>query len=236
LRTPIDTATNIGKAVMSPVKTAKAIACQYSEKWESGTRGKGEIIGEALLGIATGGATKAVAESGTVAKIIDKVADVSEAAGKAANMARRMAGGGNANSAAKIMDVSNPGSFTLRELGEGIASSPGATRAYGALQREGFDLNIVNRADNMAGETLNTGAVNINRFYNGSVGDALSTLVHESKHVDLFSNTGNLYGLRGMRKGEYAARAREFFFDNGRRPNASERGGIKDKIRKDGYK
>ena len=96
-------------------------------------------------------------------------------------------------------------------------------------------MNIVNRADGFAGETLNTGSININRFYNGSANAATSTLVHESKHVDLLMNTGNGYGLRGVRSGEYGARAREFLFNNGRRPTAVERESIMQTIINQGY-
>lgn len=99
----------------------------------------------------------------------------------------------------------------------------------------GFDIKIVNRADGLAGQTSLKGVVNINRHYNGSVQEALETLVHESKHVDLLRTTGDLNGLRGIRKGEYAARAREFFFREGRRPSQSERYGIIQEIIDLGY-
>lgn len=71
--------------------------------------------------------------------------------------------------------------------------------------------------------------------YNSTVDDALSTLVHESKHVDLWANTGNFYGLRGARAGEYSARSLEFFFQNGRRPTALERANIQREIVGLGY-
>ena len=99
----------------------------------------------------------------------------------------------------------------------------------------GYDIRIVNRADGIAGETSRKGFVTINRHYNGSVQEALETLVHESKHVDLLRNTGSLNGLRGTYKGEYAARAREFFFKHGRRPTAGERADIIQQIIDLGY-
>ncbi len=102
---PIDTAKNVGKAVMSPVQTAKAIANQYGDKWESGARGQGEIIGEVLLSVATGGATKAAAQSGTVAKLVDKVADVSEVAGKGVNLFRRSSGPGSPMEAGEFQRI-----------------------------------------------------------------------------------------------------------------------------------
>ncbi|WP_146405580.1 hypothetical protein [Allorhodopirellula heiligendammensis] len=137
--------------------------------------------------------------------------------------------------AGKIIDAGSPGSFTARELGEAISSNPQAARAYQKLQQMGFDIRIVNRADDLAGQTSLKGVVNINRRYNGSVQDALETLVHESKHVDLLRTTGDLNGLRGIRKGEYAARAREFFFREGRRPSQSERYSIIQEIIDLGY-
>ena len=94
--------------------------------------------------------------------------------------------------AAKIIDAGSPGSFTSRQLGEAISASPQASQAYQRLQQMGFDVRIVNRADGLAGETSLRGVVNINRRYNGSVQEALETLVHESKHVDLLRTTGDL--------------------------------------------
>ncbi len=68
---------------------------------------------------------------------------------------------------------------------------------------------------------------------NGTVNDAMATLVHESAHVDMLTRTGNLYGTRGV--GEYTARAREFLFTNGRRPMAIERNQMINDIRNLGY-
>jgi len=96
-------------------------------------------------------------------------------------------------------------------------------------------VNIVNRADGFAGETLNTGSININRFYNGSANAATSTLVHESNHVTLLMNTGNGYGLRDARSGQYAARCGKILFNNGRRPTAVERESIMQTIINQGY-
>jgi hypothetical protein len=99
----------------------------------------------------------------------------------------------------------------------------------------GYDLKIVNRADDLAGETTMKGVVNLNRRYNASVQEALETLVHESKHVDLLRNTNSLNGLRGTYKGEYSARAREFFFKHGRRPSQAERYDMIQEIKDLGY-
>ena len=143
------------------------------------------------------------------------------------------------NRAAKIIDDGLPGSFTARELGEAIVANPEAYRFYQKLQEMGFDLKIVNKADGNAGLTIadanNKLTVVINRYYNKNVDEALKTLAHESKHVDLYRTTGNVFGLRGVRKGECAARSREFFFEHGRRPTAAERADIIRKIISQGY-
>jgi hypothetical protein len=102
------------------------------------------------------------------------------------------------------------------------------------LQEQGIDVRLYSSADNLAGSAGN-GVVNINLANNATVEDALSTLIHEAKHIDLEANTGNLYGLRGTQSGEYSARALEFFYNTGRRPNAAERAAIQQQIQTLGY-
>jgi hypothetical protein len=49
----------------------------------------------------------------------------------------------------------------------------------------------------------------------------------------MFIKTGNLYGTRGI--GEYMARAREFLYLKGRRPNTAEREQLIKTIKHLGY-
>jgi YD repeat-containing protein len=140
-----------------------------------------------------------------------------------------------ADTAAKIVTDSGAGaSYTAADLGNAILNDPIASRAYRILQQQGVDVHLYRSADDFVG-TAGGGAVRINLEHNPTVNDALSTLVHEAKHIDLQANTGNLYGLRGTQSGEYAARALEFFYRHGRRPNASERAVIQQQIRNLGY-
>jgi len=170
------------------------------------------------------GTGKALVENTIKAVVKDVAKSLTEDAAKAVT-----------GSAAKITTVQGAqGSFTATEFANGIANNPIASRAYGTLQQQGVDLSLYRSADNLVGSAGN-GLVNINLEYNTTVNDALSTLIHEAKHIDLEANTGNLYGLRGIASGEYSARSLEFFFQNGRRPNALERQAIQQEISSLGY-
>ncbi|MCF6174222.1 MAG: RHS repeat-associated core domain-containing protein [Victivallaceae bacterium] len=68
---PINTAKGIGNAVMHPIDASKAILNDYGNKLET-SRGQASILGEVLIGVATGGALKAASKTGTVAKILEK--------------------------------------------------------------------------------------------------------------------------------------------------------------------
>jgi len=127
-------------------------------------------------------------------------------------------------------------------LGEAIAGDDFARLAYGRLQKGGFDLHLVERAPVILsdgriavtyGETLYEGDVEINVSAVKTLQRAKAVLAHESKHVDLFIRTGSMDGTRGV--GEYLARAREFLYVHGRRPNALEREAIINLVREYGY-
>jgi RHS repeat-associated protein len=86
-RHPIQTAQGVGTALRHPIVTAQAICDDVREK--SGTlRGQGEIVGDVFIGVATGGALKAVSKSATVAKATQKLESVAE---KSALVARILA-------------------------------------------------------------------------------------------------------------------------------------------------
>jgi hypothetical protein len=124
--------------------------------------------------------------------------------------------------------------FTTAEFGRHVLNSPIATKAYATLQRNGIDIVLYSEINGLAGYVEN-GTAKINTAYSATVGEAVSTMIHESKHVRLFENTGSWYGLRGVRAGEYAARALEFFFKHRRRPNRHQRDRIMREIANLGY-
>lgn len=140
-------------------------------------------------------------------------------------------------SAAKIAtEPGAEGAFSAADFGQAVANDPIASRAYKILQEQGIDVRFYTSEDSLAGSfDSGSGVVNINLQYNSTVDDALSTLIHEAKHVDLEANTGNAYGLRGASSGEYSARALEFFYQNARRPTAAERAAIQQQIQDLGY-
>lgn len=128
-----------------------------------------------------------------------------------------------------ITEVGAAGTFTTAEFGNAIVNNPIASHAYAAMQKNGIDVSLYSMLDDFAGSAGN-GQVGINLAYNTTLNDALSTLIHEGRHVRLQANTGKLYGLRSIRSGEYSARSLEFFFRNGRRPNIIERTAIQQEI------
>jgi RHS repeat-associated protein len=132
---------------------------------------------------------------------------------------------GTAGSASRISVVGNStgANFTPVEFGNALANDPFASQAYARIQNAGFNVNLVyGQAGDAAAETFNSGVVNIYANNNGNVADALASLVHESSHVNRFINTGSF----GGQSGEYSAQALEFFYVNGTRPNAVQRGAI----------
>jgi hypothetical protein len=68
VRHPFKTVYGVGTAILHPIQTGKAVWADVKEK--SGTpRGKGELIGDVILSVITGGAVKAAKESKRFAKI-----------------------------------------------------------------------------------------------------------------------------------------------------------------------
>ncbi|MBA3570095.1 MAG: RHS repeat-associated core domain-containing protein [Pyrinomonadaceae bacterium] len=71
-RHPIQAAKGIGNSIRHPVLTFNAICEDVSDKSGS-LRGQGELAGDVLIGIASGGAAKAASKTGTVAKLTSKL-------------------------------------------------------------------------------------------------------------------------------------------------------------------
>ena len=64
--------TAVGTAIRHPVQTGQAIAGATGEKLGT-LRGQGSLVGDVLIGVASGGVLRAAAETGTVAKILAKL-------------------------------------------------------------------------------------------------------------------------------------------------------------------
>jgi RHS repeat-associated protein len=68
---PLETAKGVSTSIAHPIDTYDALKSDIMEK-ASTTRGQGEIVGDILIGIATGGALKSAQKAGYVAKIANK--------------------------------------------------------------------------------------------------------------------------------------------------------------------
>ena len=76
---PIQSAQGLGTAIRHPIQTGQAIGQMIREK--SGTlRGQGELVGDVLIGVATGGAAKAASKTAIVARIASRLKRVAGAA------------------------------------------------------------------------------------------------------------------------------------------------------------
>jgi len=69
---PIQTAQGVGQAVSHPLQTFNAIKADVRTKLQTNA-GTGEIFGDVLIGVASGGALKAASKTGTFAKIAEKL-------------------------------------------------------------------------------------------------------------------------------------------------------------------
>ena len=76
---PVQTAKGVAAAVSSPIETGKAIIADVQTKLQTNA-GAGEIVGDILIGVATGGTAKAVSQTAAVAKLVDKVGDLADVA------------------------------------------------------------------------------------------------------------------------------------------------------------
>ena len=81
VRHPVDTTKAVGSAVYNWRKTIKFIWNDFVQKSQT-LEGQGEIGGDILVGILTGGALKSLKESGRLAKVLDKVKELTKRAPK----------------------------------------------------------------------------------------------------------------------------------------------------------
>ncbi|MBX3417580.1 MAG: hypothetical protein KF851_08265 [Pirellulaceae bacterium] len=115
--------------------------------------------------------------------------------------------------------------YNARKIGAAIADDPVAYRSYMQTRnRVGADMVLdfgVPPVD-AAGRVRRIDAIEIFVRNNPTVRDAVSTFVHESRHIsDLDRGIVNL--LRPTVRDEYRAFRREFLFNHGRRPDSMER-------------
>ncbi len=116
--------------------------------------------------------------------------------------------------------------ITLKQIGETIASDPIARRAYQQLQAQGTEV-YLEFGPPALGETAMGEANRLHNFVVVRVGmhrsahEAVSTLVHEASHMHR-----HFRGGRPSQLDEFRAFAREFLYNQGRRPTAAERAAI----------
>jgi hypothetical protein len=118
--------------------------------------------------------------------------------------------------------------FQLRDFGSGILKDPISTSSYNHLNKHGVNLNfdtIHRPVDPLSGNTIageafpKLGEVSIYRGNNPTTREAISTMVHESSHIDR-----HMRGIpQNTRYEEYRAFTRQFLYDEGRKPTLSER-------------
>jgi hypothetical protein len=87
---PVDTVTGLAHAAAHPIDTVKAVAADIAAKSDT-LEGQGELVGDVLLTIATGGSAGAASKTAQVAKIVDRVDRAAEEAAKASRLAEKAA-------------------------------------------------------------------------------------------------------------------------------------------------
>ena len=123
-RHPFQAAQGIGTAIRHPIQTGQAIGQMMWEK--SGTlHGQGELVGDVLIGVATGGAIKAASKTGAVARFASKVRQV---VGRTAIAAERAVEGAGAEAieAAGAEAVEAAGAEAVKATGAEAIKAAGA--------------------------------------------------------------------------------------------------------------
>jgi hypothetical protein len=197
-----------GKAAEVASTTAKATEVAET----AGKTGKASEVA-ANTSKATKSAEAAKAEAGAA-----KSSEVAIDAAKATKTSEQPA--------AKILSRNATGEiepYLTRDIGKTIAENPVANSAYKHLQRQGTDVFLDYSArppKGLAGQASGLrNEVEIFYWNNGTARDAVSTMVHESSHIDRFYKGARL----NTQFDEYLAFRREFLFQQGRRPSLVER-------------
>ena len=119
---------------------------------------------------------------------------------------------------------SGSGLYTEREVGEEISKSPVASKAYQRITRQGTDVILdsnIPSASNLDGQfDPTTNKINIYEMNHFNPKDVVTTLVHESTHVDY------RYGRKiknNTRYEEFRAFCRQHLYEFNERPSLEER-------------
>jgi hypothetical protein len=122
--------------------------------------------------------------------------------------------------------------FIARQVGTEISKSPVASRAYSQMQKFGTEVKLdfgKPPEKNLFGRYgYGKNKVEVFMQNNGTAKEAISTIVHESKHVK-----NKFLGKFNTQYDEYQAFRREFLFTEGRRPTFQERQVIWNRVQKD---
>jgi filamentous hemagglutinin len=124
VRHPVQTVKGVGTSIAHPIQTANAIWDDISEK--SGTlRGQGSLVGDVLIGVASGGTIKAVSKTATVAKLTNQLKHLNHADNaadfakyRAALAQQEIAKAPRVGSALKADKMHKAGTFVVDEIGE----------------------------------------------------------------------------------------------------------------------
>ncbi len=116
---PIQTAQGIGSAVAHPIDTGTAIVNSTVETWNSGSRGKGQVVANILLAVGTavapGAQAGSVSKVAQVANVTSKAEEVAQAAQKVGAVAEKA--GNVAHNAADLIKL-NKSLASQQQLGE----------------------------------------------------------------------------------------------------------------------
>lgn len=123
--------------------------------------------------------------------------------------------------------------ITVKQVGEAILSDPVARRAYAQLQAHGTEVVLEFGAPELGAATFGEANRRLNRVtvfvrMHRSASEVVSTLVHESSHVHR-----HFRGGRATQADELRAFAREFLYDNKRRPTLAERATLRAQVARD---
>jgi hypothetical protein len=112
---PIQTAQGLATAASNPLATINNVIADIQEKAQT-LEGQGELVGDVLLGIATGGVGRAVAESGALANLTSNLGKTAKAVlGKVDDVAGK---GQSVSSSANRAVIGKLGDLTELRSGE----------------------------------------------------------------------------------------------------------------------
>jgi RHS repeat-associated protein len=132
LEHPLDTLDNLRNALLHPIDSAKAAANAISDAWNSGTEGKGKVIGSALI---------------TAATAVAPFAEAGEATSLAGNLERLGEAANTADKAGETASLSGSALKTASSTERALAES---TAAKSVSKLDGMPLTGVAKYDQLA--------------------------------------------------------------------------------------